>query len=43
MESNVDYAAIGQRIKNSRNQKGMTQEELAEAANLSVTYISSHQ
>ena len=40
MESNVDYVAIGQRIKNSRIQMGLTQEELAEAANLSVTYIS---
>lgn len=40
MELKVDYAAIGQRIKNARTQKGLTQESLAEAADLSVTYIS---
>ena len=40
MESNVDYAAIGQRIRDARIQKGLTQEGLANAADLSVTYVS---
>lgn len=39
-EFEVDYPQIGQRIKRLRNQRGMTQEALAEAASLSVPYIS---
>ena len=39
-DSVVDYPQIGQRIKRLRNQRGMTQEALAEAASLSVPYIS---
>ena len=38
--SAVDYLQVGQRIKRLRNQQGMTQEVLAEAASLSVPYIS---
>ena len=38
--SMLDYSQIGQRIKRIRNQRGMTQEALAEAASLSVPYIS---
>ena len=37
---NVDYSAIGQRIKRSRRARGMTQEHLAEALTVSVGYIS---
>ena len=39
-DSVVDHPQIGQRIKRLRNQRGMTQEALAEAASLSVPYIS---
>ena len=39
-DSVVDYPQIGQRIKRLRNQRGMTQEALAEATSLSVPYIS---
>ena len=37
---NVDYAAIGQRIKQARRRRGLTQERLAEALSVSVGYIS---
>ena len=37
---NVDYFAIGQRIKQVRRDRGMTQERLAEALSVSVGYIS---
>ena len=37
---NVDYAAIGQRMKQIRKSRGMTQERLAEALSVSVGYIS---
>ena len=37
---NVDYAAIGQRIKQVRRSRGLTQERLAEALSVSVGYIS---
>ena len=37
---NVDYSAIGQRIKSTRKARGMTQENLAEALGVSVGYIS---
>lgn len=37
---NVDYAAIGRRIKQIRKSRGMTQERLAEALSVSVGYIS---
>ena len=40
MEANVDYATIGQRIREVRMQRGLTQESLADAVDLSVTYIS---
>lgn len=40
MEANVDYATIGQRIREVRMQRGLTQEGLADAVDLSVTYIS---
>ena len=37
---NVDYAAIGQRIKQARRRRGLTQERLAEVLSVSVGYIS---
>jgi len=36
----IDYKAIGKRIRNIRKSKNMTQEALAEAANLAPNHIS---
>lgn len=36
----IDYKAIGMRIRAKRKQKKMTQESLAEAANLAPIHIS---
>lgn len=36
----LNYAEIGQRIRALRKQRGYTQEKLAEAADLSVPYLS---
>lgn len=36
----VDFRAIGQRMKQNRRARGMTQEDLAEALGCSVGYIS---
>ena len=36
----VNYIEIGQRIRDIRKQRGYTQEALAEAANLSASYVS---
>ena len=36
----LDDYQIGERIRTVRKRRGMTQEQLAEAANLSVPYIS---
>lgn len=36
----IDYEAIGQRVKNERKNKGISQEQLAELSNLSVNSIS---
>ena len=36
----LDYHQIGGRVREIRIKNGMTQEQLAEAANLSVPYIS---
>lgn len=36
----VDYTGIGQRIRRIRTVKGMTQEKLAEYANISTVYTS---
>ena len=35
----IDYKALGVKVKKVRNEKGMTQEELAEKCNLSTVYI----
>lgn len=36
----IDYTSIGQRVKQVRLQKGITQERLAEAVGVGVTHIS---
>lgn len=36
----IDYVSIGQRVKEIRIKKGITQEQLAEAAGVGVTHIS---
>jgi transcriptional regulator with XRE-family HTH domain len=36
----VDYAAIGKRIKELRSNKNMSQGQLAESADISTTYLS---
>ena len=36
----IDFAGIGQKVKQIRVSKGITQEELAEACDLSPGYIS---
>ena len=36
----IDYASIGQRVKKIRLEKGVTQEQLAEAVGVGVTHIS---
>lgn len=40
MEHIVDLAAMGRRIKEARERKGYTQEQLAELAELSVQHVS---
>ena len=36
----IDYASIGYKVKQIRQKKGITQEQLAEAAGVGVTHIS---
>ena len=36
----IDYASIGQKVKQMRLKKGATQEQLAEAVGVGVTHIS---
>ena len=36
----IDYASIGQKVKQMRLKKGVTQEQLAEAVGVGVTHIS---
>lgn len=36
----IDYASIGLRIKHARNERGLTQEQLAETANVSRNHLS---
>ncbi len=36
----IDYASMGQKLKQARLQKGITQEQLAEAVGVGVTHIS---
>ena len=37
---NIDYKLIGQRIKEARQTKGFTQEQLAEKLDVSIGYVS---
>jgi len=37
---NVDYVAIGKRVKELRSKKVMSQEQLATCAEISITYLS---
>ena len=39
----IDFKLIGEKIKNIRNEKKITQEELAEMAEISVGYISNNE
>lgn len=39
MKTDFDYSALGERIRKARKQKGLTQEQLAEACNLSTAHI----
>ncbi len=36
----IDYASIGQKLRAARLQKGITQEQLAEAVGVGVTHVS---
>lgn len=36
----VDYTIIGERIKNARKEKNMTQEKLAEQIGVSIAFLS---
>ena len=36
----IDYAVIGKRIQKSRQEKGITQEKLAERVGISIVYLS---
>ena len=38
-DEQIDYSLIGQKIKIKRQESGMTQEELAEACNISYSYV----
>ncbi len=38
-EDKIDYSKIGQKIKQKRQELGMSQEELAEACDISYSYI----
>lgn len=40
MVEDIDYAAIGSRIRSARLDKGFTQEKLANLADISPTYVS---
>ena len=39
MDKNIDYAALGKRIKNKRVEKKLTQEQLGEMCELSAAHI----
>ena len=36
---NINYQLVGQRVKQLRNKKHLTQEQLAEACNISTSYL----
>ena len=39
MDSNLDFTAIGRRVRTFRKLRGYTQDKLAEMANISVVYV----
>ena len=39
MDKNIDYAALGKRIKNKRDENKLTQEQLGEMCELSAAHI----
>ncbi len=39
MKDTFDYSALGEKIRKARKQKGLTQEQLAEACDLSTAHI----
>lgn len=39
-KSNIDFSIIGERIKRKRQEKGITQEKLAEKMDISIAYLS---
>jgi len=39
MKSQFDYVSLGERVRKARKQKRLTQEQLAEACNLSTAHI----
>ncbi|MCH5303473.1 MAG: helix-turn-helix transcriptional regulator [Ruminococcus sp.] len=39
MDKNIDYKALGKRIKNKRKEKHLTQEQLSEICDLSAAHI----
>ena len=39
MKNDFDYVALGQRIRKARKEQGLTQEQLAEACDLSTAHI----
>jgi len=39
MENNIDYVALGLRIRQQRETAGLTQEQLGEACNLSASFM----
>ncbi len=39
MTNSVDYLAMGERIRDLRRKKGLTQSELAEAADISTSFV----
>ena len=40
MENIIDYCKVGGRIRNAREKKGLTQEQLAERTELSASHVS---
>ena len=39
MTNQLDYTAIGERIRQTRKERGLTQEQLAEACGLSTSFV----
>ena len=39
MTNQLDYTAVGERIRQTRKERGLTQEQLAEACGLSTSFV----